>query len=126
MPLCASRLMGWQNVLRCLKISGTVLTIDFFHNCICSSFAPNTCDFHVCILSVTVLHLLISCVRSGGYERCGNYFDRTSRILMGEDSVADMSPFSLWTHPIKLKCFECIVQDGVSAERLFRRTFEMM
>jgi hypothetical protein len=48
-------------------------------------------------------------------------------ILMEEDSMVDMSPFSLWTHPIKLKCCECSVQDGVSAEGfLRRRIFEMM
>ena len=41
---------------------------------------------------------------------------------MEEDGVIDMSLFFffLWTHPIKLKCFECGVGDGVSVERSFR------
>jgi hypothetical protein len=45
---------------------------------------------------------------------------------MEEDGVIDMSPFLHQTHPIKLKCLEYGVQDGVSAERSFRRTFEMI
>jgi hypothetical protein len=40
--------------------------------------------------------------------------------------MVDMSSFSLWTHPIKLKCCKCTVQDRVSAEGFFRRTFETM
>jgi hypothetical protein len=59
-----------------------------------------------------------------GYERRENYFDTMSRflfgsILMEEDNSFDMSPFSLWTHPIKLKCCECSVEDGVSTEGFF-------
>lgn len=40
--------------------------------------------------------------------------------------VVGVSPFSLWTPPIKLKCCECSAQDEVSAEDFVWRTFTMM